>query len=1400
MKTKTVIILVSVFLVWSTSFCQETGTRGAPFLKLGPGARAIGLGQAYTSLSDDATAIYWNPAGLGFTKRWELSFHYQKLFADFEYQAFFFTHQFRMLASRKTSLGIGVIRLGLTDGWDSTEGSMPAIGADDISDLAVIIPFAYRLDPVSEKLSVGLNYKYVKNKLAGYTSNSHGVDLGILFRTPVARNLFLSFGSTLQNLTLKKVKFIEEEKYLPMIFRAGTSMKFYLTDRQDFTLAYDLSLPRDNDLKHNLGLEYGLRLGVHRFGIRGGYRVLGEDLGNLAFSVGYGLDVTQMARNSVYSQIDYGLHNYDSDILGNTNLVSFSIEPNNPGPFKRLAPELNQHFLNKTEFLLTWEHATDEDDHDLVSYFVIVDRNYQKIAQIKSNAKEYIRNALREPNSLNLLYYELTSNNKTRFSYEEDSDEQEFYWAVIAYDRSINISVATGSDEIGRFTNKNLPDLEPVALSYTPVAKFDTSTYQGELFGKVQGIIKKPCKVAIYDSTDAKVVCTDRIERLMRGETFSFSGKWWTGNPVEHKLALVVDFENDIPERNETNNVMVKSFFTIPMGKVGTLDTLNLEELSYEHIELPIIPYLFFEKNSTEFSATTRTHNETDPDSILRLLGERLRNDYPGLRINLRGYTDIYSEKRMLGNERLALLRAQTVKRKLIDYGSRESQIAILSDHSDTEPRLEKTSSVIDPEEQKMISEENRRVEIKLPGNLPPTKMVEYEKRFFAPRVITRKKNEILSEKIKFELDLKSAILPKHLTIMIKDQKDDPFPIKIIEIDTFAQSNNWNLAIEWDGIKDNQRLIAFNKTYYFSCKLIDENGKVFEAPMQQFTITRDVIVKEKRIFALAKFNKVAPLHQFYIEQLDQVEDMMKLDDRIKVRFYGHTDMIGTEERNQVLSTERAMELAGWLAKIIDFDYSLTDSLKEQLKSRIDTPFSEDCPNYDQRFTFGKGAASPLVAKNIEYGSNTAPQGRTLDRRVDIEVYRMGGFEKPNLIIEKNITFHPWYHTTLPTNLGAKVDLQPKTRLATSPAGYTKPSEIASDLFAGAIGFDMPQDTTTVDSTAAEIAIDSTALESVPEKLDRPNLPVADVVEEEDASGIISALANRITSIERNGNLLWAGTENGLIKWQLGSDSYTLIELDLDKYQRITCLKYDPRANCLWVGTHKGLRRLSGERWGSDHNVGTGLSGNIINDITIDLSGNLLLGTNEGINIREGSSWRIMANVDRGLTDDYINDLYEDAEGNLWACTNNGACYRAPDGKWLAYEQNSSMPSDTVCCMTIDAEGNKWFGTLRGLCKFDRDANPKKFITYEESETITTDHIGALIAEPTKTLWCATGDGLSVYKDNVWYMYTYSDGLPETVVSSIITGPDQKIYAGTYGGGIAILRAVGTVEKPVVDKR
>ncbi|MCK9224825.1 MAG: UPF0164 family protein [Candidatus Muirbacterium halophilum] len=65
------------------SFASDGGAgQAGAYLKMGVGARALGMGGAFVAVSDDATASYWNPAGLAKLKKDQASFMHAKLKLD----------------------------------------------------------------------------------------------------------------------------------------------------------------------------------------------------------------------------------------------------------------------------------------------------------------------------------------------------------------------------------------------------------------------------------------------------------------------------------------------------------------------------------------------------------------------------------------------------------------------------------------------------------------------------------------------------------------------------------------------------------------------------------------------------------------------------------------------------------------------------------------------------------------------------------------------------------------------------------------------------------------------------------------------------------------------------------------------------------------------------------------------------------------------------------------------------------------------------------------------------------------------------------------------------------------------------------------------------------------------
>src|SRR5579864_762104 len=62
------------------------GTTAADILKIGVGARAIGMGEAYVAQADDVSSLYWNPAGLALMQERQASFMYDQMYQDLKFQ------------------------------------------------------------------------------------------------------------------------------------------------------------------------------------------------------------------------------------------------------------------------------------------------------------------------------------------------------------------------------------------------------------------------------------------------------------------------------------------------------------------------------------------------------------------------------------------------------------------------------------------------------------------------------------------------------------------------------------------------------------------------------------------------------------------------------------------------------------------------------------------------------------------------------------------------------------------------------------------------------------------------------------------------------------------------------------------------------------------------------------------------------------------------------------------------------------------------------------------------------------------------------------------------------------------------------------------------------------------
>lgn len=280
MTKQTLWILAAAALAPAAASAAGVGTTGAPFLKIGMGARSQGLAGAYSAMADDATAVYWNPAGLAGMTKPQLHADFVKHFQDVSIGQMAYATDLK-----GHRVGVGVTYLTVPDiekrGLTDAAGIVPDEGTIDASDLAVSLACAKgNVAPgLLENLDAGAALKVIRSAIGSEDAVAFAVDAGALYRATDKLRLSLA----VQNLGTE-MKFKSEGDPLPLALKAGAAYKA----RKDLNVALDLDEQLvDQKLYASIGGEYWIR---DAFALRAGYK-FGYDTARLGSEAGLGLGV-----------------------------------------------------------------------------------------------------------------------------------------------------------------------------------------------------------------------------------------------------------------------------------------------------------------------------------------------------------------------------------------------------------------------------------------------------------------------------------------------------------------------------------------------------------------------------------------------------------------------------------------------------------------------------------------------------------------------------------------------------------------------------------------------------------------------------------------------------------------------------------------------------------------------------------------------------------------------------------------------------------------------------------------------------------------------------------------------------------------------------------------------------
>jgi len=224
--------LFLLFLLVGRPSPSPAVTTGFDFLKMGVGARPLALGEAYVALADDISAIYWNPAGLVQLRRQGMGFTYNKWFEDIGYHFFGYAHLLNDSVFAASFYYLGAENIEGIDYANNPTGEF------NVYDLAVAFSYSRKM---TDKLSVGLNFKFIREKLEDEVANAFALDLGALYKTGINN---LSLGLNIQNIGTK-IKFIKESASLPLNYKFGLAYKLFPVYPVILTLDFNKLVNKD---------------------------------------------------------------------------------------------------------------------------------------------------------------------------------------------------------------------------------------------------------------------------------------------------------------------------------------------------------------------------------------------------------------------------------------------------------------------------------------------------------------------------------------------------------------------------------------------------------------------------------------------------------------------------------------------------------------------------------------------------------------------------------------------------------------------------------------------------------------------------------------------------------------------------------------------------------------------------------------------------------------------------------------------------------------------------------------------------------------------------------------------------------------------------------------------------
>jgi hypothetical protein len=278
----------------------DAGPEAAAFLKIDAGARAAALGGAFVAVADDASSIFYNPAGPALMTRAQAYLSHTDWIEGLKTEHLAYVHP----ASDKIAFFGGVAALS-SPMMVSYDAGGNETGAFNASDMMIGAGFAYTEDTGAR---AGLMVKRVSQEAREHSDSAYAADLGAILERGGFR-----FGAAVQNIG-DKITLHKESFALPRTLRAGAAYKALGI----FWLTAELRKQGRSDIGAAAGLEAGFGVAEgYKTALRAGYATGRDENTGSGFSGGLGLSVSDFT-------FDYAFSPFGE--LGGTHRLALSVK------------------------------------------------------------------------------------------------------------------------------------------------------------------------------------------------------------------------------------------------------------------------------------------------------------------------------------------------------------------------------------------------------------------------------------------------------------------------------------------------------------------------------------------------------------------------------------------------------------------------------------------------------------------------------------------------------------------------------------------------------------------------------------------------------------------------------------------------------------------------------------------------------------------------------------------------------------------------------------------------------------------------------------------------------------------------------------------------------------------